>query len=175
MAGIVSKLLSLLTKGKTSYGPLLFCHESCPSWWEHISKLAYRNYRGKRWSSLAVEKKMARSVCKSPFRQVKCLGVWSLLVVCCLSTLPAEFLPVLLPPLGPASSCNNPISRFPLGKHKRIVLGWFGLLYLEWKFISGFSDWVQELSVSLAIPVGLKSETTISCLINPSLHKGFLS
>lgn len=86
------------------------------------------------------------SVCKSPFLQVKCLRVWSLLVVCCLGALSAEFLTVLLPPLGAASTCNNPISRLSLGTPRRIVLGPLVLLSLERKFISGFSHRVQELS-----------------------------
>lgn len=101
-------------------------------------------------------------MCKSPFPQVKCLRVWSLLVVCYLDALSAEFLPVLLPPLGPASSCNNPIARLPLGTCRRIVLGSVVLLSPERKLISGFSHRVQELSVSLAAPVRLKSETTTS-------------
>ena len=180
MAGITSKLLSLLTKSKANYGPFPSCQQILSFLMRMYLWTCFpQPYRKKMVQHSCGKKADERvSTCKSPFLQVKCLRVWSLLVVCWLGTISAEFLPlllVLLPSLGSALSCNNPISRLPMGTPGRIVLGSLVLLSLERKIISGFSHRFQELcllSHSCSAEVWYNS---VFCFIISSLHKGFLS
>lgn len=66
-------------------------------------------------------------------------------MVCCPGIPSAKYLWALLPSLGPAFSCNNPISRLPLGTPRRIGLGSRSLQSLERKVISGLKQRVHEL------------------------------
>lgn len=160
MAGMASKPLALLTKGKQMMDQWFL-----PFLMRGYLWTCFQQTQGKEMVQLSCGEKqqMRRSQCVNYlFYKWNAPRVWSLLVVCCLGTFSAEFLSVLLPSLGPISSCNNPISSLSLGTPRRVVLRSLGLLSLERKVTSSFSHRVQELCVSLATPAGQKSETTVS-------------